>query len=352
MLAAALGACGPAASDTPAAPVEPSVPPVSDEGRSTPDRPPAVEETPVEPEIPGGGPDPMTLEVMHSTSIGSPSEGRLEGGVPLPLHGPGYRFHPQKNPDHRYGTVELVQALIRAAAAVEAELPGNPLTIGDISKPQGGDIPGHASHRAGRDVDVMFYLLDAQGQPFPAKAIPLEPDGTGTDYVDLAMPDDDVPVRIDLPRTWRFVEALVTDPEADINRIFVVEHIRSMLIEHAEKIGAPAEAIERFGHLTCQPGFPHDDHFHIRFYCSPDDIDAGCLDTHPVYPWHRKKLAALDKEPVLAGKRKTPRPKLTSVAQARKKAEAEIELHQDVIDFLDRRQAWAKKPRTGRKYCR
>src|SRR5690606_24449278 len=136
------------------------------------------------------------------------------------------------------------------------------------------------------------------------------------------------------------------------NRIFVVEHVRSMLIAHAKDIGAPAEAIERSGHLTCQPGFPHDDHSHIRFFCAPDDIDAGCLDTPPVYPWHRKKLAALDKAPVLAGKRETPRPKLTSVADARKKAEQTFEMHQDVIDFLDRRKTWAKKPRPGRKYCR
>ena len=304
-------------------------------------------------EIPGGGPDPMTLGPEVSTSIGGPSDGRLEGGVPLPLHGPGYRFDPRKSPERRHGTVELVQALVRAAGAVHERLPGNALTIGDLSLHEGGVLPGHASHQSGRDVDVMFYLLDDDGQPFDGKPIPLEPDGTGHDYNDLANGDDDVRVHLDVPRTWAFVEALLSDRDVSINRIYVVEHVREMLLAHAKTIDAPAATIDRFVHVTCQPRFPHDDHMHIRAFCTPDDIEAGCLDTQPIYPWHATLLREAGVTPVIAGAPKpTKKAKLTSVKQAREKAAQKQELHPDVVAFLDRREAWAKKPRPGRTFCK
>lgn len=342
-------ACGKSSTPEPAAPpaaTETPSPPIPDEA------PPAEPEPPAEP-APPEDPDPLTLGPDASTSIGSPTEGSVNPAVALPLTGAGYLFNPRKDPARRHGTVELVQALVRSAAAVHEALPGNDLIVGDLSMPTGGDIPGHASHRAGRDVDVMFYLLDDKGQPFPAKAIPLEPDGRGVDYQDLTKSDDDVAVRLDVPRTWAFVEALVSNDAHHINRIFVVEHVRGMLLAHAKKSGASKSAMERFGHLACQPKFPHDDHMHIRFYCEPDDIKAGCLDTKPFFPWHTRALSKQGVKPKLAGRRKSPAPKLTSVADAAKKAEAKVGgFAPEVSAFLERRKAWAKKPHPGRKWCK
>ncbi len=317
-----------------------------------------VDAEPVSPEpepegVPGGGPDPRTLDGSASASVGSPTEGSLTGGVPLPLHGPGYVFNPRKAPERRYGTWEMVRALMDAAAAVEKAKPGNTLVVGDLSLERGGDINGHASHRAGRDVDVMFYLLGEDGSPFDAKAIPIEPDGTGVDYQDLTTADDDVGVRIDVPRTWAFVAALVADDRNTLGRIFVVEHVRAMLLDEGKRIGASKDVLERAGHLMCQPKFPHDDHMHIRFFCTPDDIGAGCLDTAPIFPWHEKYLEAAGVTAKLAGPRSTPRPKLTSTKDAAKKKREEVGAFDPAVDaFLERRKAWAKKPKTGRKYCR
>jgi hypothetical protein len=144
----------------------------------------------------------------------------------------------------------------------------------------------------------------------------------------------------------------MADEEAHINRIFVVEHVRAMLLAHAEKVGAPGEIVRRFGHVTCQPKFPHDDHFHIRFYCAADDIALGCEDTFPIYPWHEAHLASAGVQIALAKRRKRTRPKLTSVAEASAKARRKYgAFHQDVTDFLERRKAWVKKPHPGRTYC-
>lgn len=326
---------------TAAAPDEPSTvaPPTP-----SPEPPP-----PSPPEVPGGGPDPLTLDGSYSTSIGSPNEGSLQGGVPLPLHGPGYRFTPRKKIERRHGTVEIVAALVRAAIHVHETMPGSTLTFGDIGMPQGGEIVGHGSHRAGRDADVMFYLLDEDGKPTDGKAVPLEPDGTGVDYNDLADPADDFPVKIDVPRTWAFVAALLADDEVQIQQIFIVEHLRAMLIEHAKKVKADPAVVQRFGDVTCQPRFPHDDHMHVRVFCTAEDIAGGCTDVAPIYPWQRALLKSQNAAPVAPAKPTKKKKKLTSVAEARAKAGP---MHESVTAFLDRREAWAKAPHPGRKWCK
>ena len=339
--------------------------------------PPASESAPVEREhggasagsLPGqpasasaGGsaePDPLTIPASRSTSIGSVTAGRLEGGVPLPLAAAGVLFSPAKDPGSRFGTVELVGGLVRAASAVERASPGAVLTVSDLSREAGGEIPRHASHRSGRDVDVLFYLRRESGEPFvPSKMIPLDPEGRGTDYGDLADPADDVPVVLDAARTWSFVAALLADEAVAVQRIFVVEHLRSRLLDEARRVEAPAEVIDRFAEITCQPGFPHDDHMHVRVFCSAEDVAAGCADGAPIYPWRKQALAAAGVEPVVAGddedegpRKQGPRPKpdIKSIAQARAEAGP---MHEDVVAFLDRRQAWVKRPHPGRRWCR
>jgi penicillin-insensitive murein endopeptidase len=289
-----------------------------------------------------------------STSLGTPAEGALGQSVALPLEGPGFQFNPAKDRAHRFGTVEMVQGIVRAAARVHRRYPsGAELVVGELSRRGGGDIPGHASHRSGRDVDLLFYLRDARDQPFLAKAIPIEPDGTGVDYQDLSDPTDDIPVHIDVARTWTLFESLLTDSHNTIGRIFLVEHVRAMLLEHAESIGAPALALARFSDLTCQPGFPHDDHAHLRWFCSVDDIAAGCEDTRPIYPWHRQYLSEYGVTAEIAGKRKRPRPSVTSHARAEARAkEISGPFDSAVVAFLQRRKRWVKQPHPGRRYCR
>ena len=295
-------------------------------------------------------PDPLTVSASRSTSVGTCTEGRLEGGLPLPLTAAGLLFHPDKDPGSRFGTVELVGGLVRAAAVVERAQPGVPLTVSDLSREGGGEISRHASHRSGRDVDVLFYLRRERGEPFvPAKAIPLDPEGRGTDYGDLADPSDDIPVRIDLPRTWAFVAALLADDTVQIQQIYVVEHVRAMLLAQGEQAKADPAILARFGDVTCQPRFPHDDHMHIRVFCTAEDIAGGCNDVAPIFPWQRALLKSQGAAPVAPPKRKTAKPKLTSVEEAREKAGP---MDAAVTEFLDRRRAWAKPPHPGRRWCK
>ncbi|MCA9610624.1 MAG: penicillin-insensitive murein endopeptidase, partial [Myxococcales bacterium] len=268
----------------------PRTEPVEAEASPDPEPEPTIEEeaVAVTPE-PEPAPDPvatlMAMDGSESTSIGGPNDGRIEGAIALPASGPGFRSNPRRpNETAIYGTVEMIQALVDAARVVHEALPGGELTINDVGLPEGGPIPHHGSHRAGRDVDVLFYLIDRNGDPMPSVGAFLDPRGRGFDFRELDDPRDDHLVRIDLPRTWRFVQALLEGPHADeVQRIFVVEHLRTLLLNHAERARVPRAIRDRFAELTCQPSYPHDDHLHIRFYCTAEDMAGGCEDSAPTY---------------------------------------------------------------------
>ena len=326
-------------------PIEPVTPP-PETPVVTPEEPDAGPLYPgIEPDDPALSIDPLTAEGSVSTSVGGPNAGSLLGGVPLPVDAPGLFSNPRRpNATAYWGTVELVRSLMRAAAVVDRELPGSRVSVNDVGFREGGRIPHHGSHTAGRDVDVLFYLFDMDGAPRPGIGAPIGPDGVGTDFGDLMNPDDDVDVRIDVPRTWRFVQALLEDEDALVQRIFVVEHLRTMLLAHAEAIDAPQAARSRFADVTCQPSYPHDDHLHVRFFCTDEDLGLGCADGSPMYPWRRAQLRAAGVEPVTAGR--TPRSRSTTAEPE------EPPMHERVRAFLDLRETWATQPHPGRPYCR
>jgi penicillin-insensitive murein endopeptidase len=297
----------------------------------------------------------LALASNVSTSIGAPGSGQVRGAVALPDHGPGFAHNPRRPSEARYGTVEMVQALLRAAAVVEQELPGSGLVINDLGLVEGGPIAQHGSHQAGRDVDILFYALDLRGEPLPAVGVPLEPNGRGWDFKDLSDPRDDVRVRLDLRRTWRFVSALLEVAGDDVQRIFMAEHLRSLLLEEALRRKAPRRLVQRFEEITCQPGTPHDDHMHVRFHCTTEDLAQGCVDGVPVYPWRRQALKQLGLQPVVArpgqdaDSRQAVAARTTTPGQARARAGV---MHRKVREFLERRKAWLEAPHPGRPFCR
>jgi len=289
-------------------------------------------------------------DVLNSTSIRNPNDGSLRGGVPLPLTAPGLRFNPARDPKSRYGTVELVRGLVEAGRKVDRDLGGLPLTVNDISLANGGPIPHHGSHQSGRDVDVFFYQLDRDGNPIESVGAFFDPSGAGVDFRDLADPSDDVPLQLDLPRTWLLVQALIEDERAGLQQVFVAEHLRTLLLEYARTQQVPESTITRFAEMSCQPSYPHDDHFHFRFFCAPDDILEGCRDSPPIYPWRRRELEYAGVRPLpLAPTRAEAKAKIVTHEEARQAAGP---LDAEVQRWLDRRKDWIAPPHPGRPYCR
>jgi hypothetical protein len=109
----------------------------------------------------------------RSRSVGSPSAGRLVGGVQFPEHG--FRFftwdpllkRQPDRPNRRWGTARLVRLVLRVVREYARAHPEAPrLGIGDLSRRRGGWFgPRHVSHQNGLDVDVFFPRLDRRERP-------------------------------------------------------------------------------------------------------------------------------------------------------------------------------------------
>jgi penicillin-insensitive murein endopeptidase len=212
-----------------------------------------------------------------SVSVGRPSRGFLLDGHRLPDHGEGFTTRePWTQRGNRYGTDELLD-LITGVGRRLATSNGPRLVVADLSINGGGAArKWHHSHQSGRDVDFVFFMRDAQGQPMEADAMRVfDPQGRARDGSGIT---------VDIPRTWLVVKELVSAHEATVQWVFIYEPIARKLLEHAIAISEPEALIARARLALKQPGdsAPHNDHMHVRVYCSAHDRAFGCVDVGPM----------------------------------------------------------------------
>jgi penicillin-insensitive murein DD-endopeptidase len=217
-------------------------------------------------------------------SLGYASRGALLAGTPLPKAGPGY-VRARPDDDARFGVPIMISAIERSAARVQAEFPKTrPLRVGDISGPSGGDHERHGSHRTGRDVDILFYLLDAQGQSIDSSGFfAFDERGVSANAGRLAF--------FDTARNWALVRTLLADPDALVQWIFCADGIKARLLAYAAQHEPDARILLRASYVVHQPSYgnPHRDHFHVRIACSAEERARGCLDDGPTWPWLRNE---------------------------------------------------------------
>jgi penicillin-insensitive murein endopeptidase len=240
---------------------------------------------------------PGMLTDGSSVSVGTFNRGVLRRGARLPARGDGYVIPALWNARATaFGTDELVDAITRAARRVRGEYPGAILGVGDLSQRGGGDSILHRSHENGRDADLIYYAVDEEERPVaPTDSMPRYP------YRDLRArtplpPDHGVvygpfsPRWFDVPRNWALVRAILEDPRIEVQYLFINERLRDRLLEWAAEIGEDASLVDRAEALMHQPGdsMPHDDHLHVRIFCSSDDRPFGCQDRGPVRWWKKR----------------------------------------------------------------
>ncbi|MEB2323996.1 MAG: penicillin-insensitive murein endopeptidase, partial [Sorangiineae bacterium] len=190
---------------------------------------------------------------LGSLSIGTPNAGALVNGVRLP-ESPLWEL---EDPGDTWGTRETIEAITSAVEAVNGEFPNTPpLAIGHVSAKRGGPLAPHVSHQAGRDVDLGFYYLN------------------GARWYARATADN-----LDRARTWALVRALVT--RSDVELILVDHSVRTLLEEHAERIGEDRAWLDSLFHGEPGKTRPlifhwrgHATHLHVRFY-SPLAREGG-----------------------------------------------------------------------------
>ena len=224
---------------------------------------------------------PSPLAPGLTGSVGVPNQGVQTGAVELPAAGKGFVRYRPKGKNH-WGRPRLVSALQRIAAEVETELPGGVLVIGDLGAKGGGKIPGHASHRSGRDVDLLFFALTPAGAPLQNPGfVRFEADGLAV------LPDSGDYVRLDVAREWLLVKKLVTDADIGVQFLFISRPLEALLMDYARARGEPLELQYRAQTVMLQPGdsLPHDDHLHLRIACAPEETPGGCSGGGPYWEW-------------------------------------------------------------------
>jgi penicillin-insensitive murein endopeptidase len=224
-------------------------------------------------------PSPLT-PAWHG-AIGLPGHGVLRDGAEIARDADGIRW--LRRNDRHWALPRFSGAIARAAAVVARERPGGVLVIGDLSTAAGGGpIPPHLSHRSGVDADLLFFVTALDGAPVASPGfVHFGADGLARDEEHARW------LRFDLERQWLFAKALLEDPEARIQWIFVSDVVKAWLLEWALARGDSPETIRRAATVMRQPhpGGVHDDHFHVRTACSAAEVTAGCERIGPRRDW-------------------------------------------------------------------
>jgi penicillin-insensitive murein endopeptidase len=225
---------------------------------------------------------PTPLAPSLRGTVGVPHHGVQTDAVELPVAGLGFERYRKKGQNH-WATPRLVSAVSRAAADVYQQFPGGePLVIGDFSARHGGKIPGHNSHRTGRDVDLLYYVTTPRGVPRRSPGfVALDSDGLGK------LNDDGDFIQLDVPRNWALVKSLLENPEIGVQFLFASHKVETLLIDYALARQEPMDLVYRAQTVLLQPrdSAPHDDHFHLRVACAPEEGVTGCTGGGPYWQW-------------------------------------------------------------------
>jgi penicillin-insensitive murein endopeptidase len=188
-----------------------------------------------------------------------------------------------------------VEAIRSAAKHVALTAPGGAeLVVGDLSAKNGGKIPGHNSHRSGRDVDLLYYVTTPLGVPIPSPGfVRIASDGLGR------VPETGEYVRFDVPRQWELIKGLLTNPSVGIQFMFMSRDLEALLVDYALARGEPFELVHRVQTVLLEPtdSLPHDDHLHLRIACAPEEGVTGCTGGGPYWQWLPEPPSALPLDP-------------------------------------------------------
>jgi penicillin-insensitive murein endopeptidase len=201
--------------------------------------------------------------------------------VELPRSGPGFeRYRPYGTA--YFGQPELVSEVERAAKYMQQIRPGPPLVLGDLSAQTGGNIPRHNSHRSGRDVDLLWYVMTPEGVPVRSPGfLRLGPDGIAID------PATGKYYRLDIERQWALIKTLLQSDTIAVQWLFMSRPLEALIIQYARARGEPDELLWRAETVMLQPkeSLPHDDHIHLRISCTPETMITGCVGGGPYWEW-------------------------------------------------------------------
>jgi len=95
--------------------------------------------------------------------------------------------------------------------------------------------------------------------------------------------------RFDVERNWSLIQSLLEDARGTVQWIFIRDGLSTLLIEYAKRMNVDSNLIAQASALMRQPSdsSSHDDHMHVRVYCSIEDRKFGCVDRGPRRWWKK-----------------------------------------------------------------
>lgn len=208
------------------------------------------------PEPPASVPTRTATDPSRGRAVGQPWNGRLIDGQRLAPEGEGYRSIRQSR-GRFYGTGRLVAGIEWTAKQVRAADPSAPpISIGDLSAKNGGDVSHHRSHENGLDADILLAWKDSEGKPVFAEDFLSLPARGAASYGGRK-------IYFDVARTWLIVKALATNPHMKVEMAFLDQSLINALLDHAAKAGEDKAVISKASRML-DHWKGHADHMHIR----------------------------------------------------------------------------------------
>ncbi len=219
-----------------------------------------------------------------SRSVGTCEDGELIGGVQLSPSTVGIKLlKVVRKRGTNWATARMTTFIAKTAQRLHAAAGHGtiPLRVGNLSQQRGGRIRWSHSHRAGRDVDLAFFAIGKRsGKPrAPDRFLYFNAQGEASSRGHRYL--------FDIDRNWRLVKTLLTDNTMHVARIYVAEPLRRLMLDHGREDGDAEWLLQRASHVMSEPSHAgkHNDHMHIRVFCSKAEVLAGCVDQDPPWPW-------------------------------------------------------------------
>lgn len=190
-----------------------------------------------------GPPPPQVSLELGGLSMGSPNAGTLVNGIPLPQT----ELFDIWKPEWAYGSTHAVGVVVQAIGEFRRNTGwSGTLTIGSMSKPEGGHFAPHKSHQSGRDVDIRLPRLDGNGA---------HPNHAQTDW----------------HAAWALISAFIDT--GDVEVIFLSRRLHGLLRAAAKDMGATPAELARIGSVIVHSK-GHNAHLHVRIRCGLDETDC------------------------------------------------------------------------------
>jgi hypothetical protein len=202
------------------------------------------------------------LRVGVNQANGYPSSGKLVNGVELtPLLSnlsvpTGIRIlEPERH--YKFGTSELISTIIKIGQWVVKHVPSFEVDVRNISKPKGGRLDGSASHQNGTDADIGYIFKQTNHSSLLQKV------------TQGSKPRED----FQIDKNWQLFKALLMTNQVEF--ILVSPTVKAALCKYAQEtqeIIKPetAETTKQYLRRISDRIAQHDNHFHIRVACGPE----------------------------------------------------------------------------------